>query len=79
MNEQVELRTIDRGDIVQIVNDKHPWFPCLAIVDEVKSWGVQAYVLVPESNDGSTRPSLAWNSLVFTDITPVGKATVMPR
>lgn len=38
------------NDIVQIVDDHHPWFPCLMIVEEVKTWGVLAYVLVPGSN-----------------------------
>lgn len=39
-----------KGDIVQIIDEKHPWFPCLLIVDEVKSWGVQAACLIPNSN-----------------------------
>lgn len=64
------------GDIVQIVNEKHPWFPCLLIVDEVKSWGVQAYTLVPRSNDGSESVGRAYNRLKSEDIEKVGVASI---
>lgn len=30
------------------------WFRCVLVVDEVKSWGVQAYCVVPNARD---RPS----------------------
>ena len=36
---------IEPGDIIQITDDANPWFPCLLVVSEVKSWGVQACVL----------------------------------
>lgn len=42
---------IEKGDIIQIIDPNNKWFPCLLIVDEVKSWGVQAFVLIPR-NDG---------------------------
>ena len=35
------------GDIIQITDSNDKWFPCLLIVSEVKSWGVQAYITVP--------------------------------
>lgn len=38
-------------DIIQIA-PPHKWGGCLAVVDEVKSFGCQAYVSIP-SNDGS--------------------------
>lgn len=37
-----------RGMIIQITDETHHWYPALLIVDEVKSWGVQAYAIVPE-------------------------------
>jgi hypothetical protein len=37
--------------IVQITNEKHPWFPCLIIVDEVKEWGVQGYITIPTNDE----------------------------
>lgn len=65
------------GDIIQIVQESHPWFPALLIVDEVKSWGVQAYVITPRSNDGSERPARAFNRLMNAQILKVGEATVL--
>lgn len=40
------------GDIIQI-NEDGPifWFRCLLVVDEVKSWGVQAYCTIPGSSE----------------------------
>ena len=38
-------------DIVQITNDKHHWFPALVIVDEIKSFGCQGYIIMVTSND----------------------------
>lgn len=45
------------ADVIQITEGHH-WSPALAIVSEVKSWGVQAYVLMPH-NDG-TPPGAAF-------------------
>lgn len=64
------------GNIVQITNESHPWFPALLIVDEVKSWGVQAYAIIPKKNDGSEPPALAYNRLKYEDIQVVGMAHV---
>ena len=38
------------GDIIQITDKDHDWFPVLLIVTEPKSWGVQACVLIPIRN-----------------------------
>jgi hypothetical protein len=64
------------ADIVQIIDKEHPWYPCLLIVSEVKSWGVQACVLIPKSNDGSEAPAEAYNRLSFEKIAKVGEAKV---
>lgn len=66
----------ENGDIVQITDESHPWFPCLLIVDEVKNWGVQAYAIVPKSNDNSELPAQAFNRLSFDIIEKVGHASV---
>lgn len=42
---------IEKGDIIQITDESDKWYPCLLIVSEVKSWGVQAYITIPR-NDG---------------------------
>jgi len=37
---------VKKGDVIQIkLNNK--WGGCLAVVDEVRPWGVQCYVKVP--------------------------------
>lgn len=42
---------VKKGDVIQITERIHSWYGCLLIVDEIKSWGVQAFLLVPQSND----------------------------
>jgi hypothetical protein len=58
-------RTPLKGDIVQITDPAHAWFPCLLIVDEVKIWGVQAACYIPKSNDGSEPVVHAFNRLEY--------------
>jgi hypothetical protein len=43
----MELKT---GDIIQITDQGNKWYPCLLIVDEVRTWGVQAYITIPSSD-----------------------------
>jgi hypothetical protein len=71
-----EREVIQQGDIVQITDKEHPWFPCLLIVGEVKSWGVQAYAIIPKSNDEKASSSLAFNRLNFDQIEHVGHAVI---
>lgn len=73
----MELVNIEKGDIVQIVNQDHAWFGCLLVVDEIKKWGVQAYCLIPTSNDGSEQPGSAYNRLDYFAIAKVGRAIVI--
>jgi hypothetical protein len=67
----------EKGDIVQIIDEKHAWFPCLLIVDEVKAWGVQAYALTPKSNDGSAKVAMAFNRVTTEQVEKVGSAVVL--
>ncbi len=48
----------------------------MLIVDEIKPWGVQAYALVPKSNDGSTPAGQAFNRLPYGCFKKVGEALV---
>lgn len=68
-----EMRT---GDVVQIVDVTHAWYPCLMLVGEVKTWGVQACVLVPQSN-AEQNVTQAWNRLNFNQVRFVGEAHVI--
>jgi hypothetical protein len=65
-----------KGDVVQITDETHAWYPALLIVSEAKAWGVQAYVIVPKSNDGSELPALAFNRLTNEQIQKVGEAII---
>lgn len=42
----LQLNHPEKNDIIQIV-PTHKWGGCLAVVDEAKPWGVQAYVAAP--------------------------------
>lgn len=44
---------MQKGTIVQITNSDHHWYPCLVIVSEVKSWGIQGYISIPSDNRGN--------------------------
>jgi hypothetical protein len=67
-----DSKSLSKGDIVQIVNDKHRWFPCLIIVNEIKSFGIQGYITLP-TNDKESNGN-AFTRLNSEDITKVGYA-----
>jgi len=51
------MEKVKKNDVIQI-NEKFKgtgWIGCLMIVDEVKSWGVQAYLHVPMQGDAYLR------------------------
>lgn len=66
------------NDLIQITDRTHSWFPCVLIVDEVKSRGVQACVLAPTSNDGSARPASYPMRLQAAQFEKVGRCVVLP-
>lgn len=41
---------VKKNSIIQIVDVGHAWYGCILIVDEIKPWGVVAYIPVPHSN-----------------------------
>ena len=62
------------GDIVQITDEKHHWFPCLIVVDEPKSFGCQGYMYIPKDNQGTVVQ--AYIRLRFEEIELVGMAEI---
>jgi hypothetical protein len=74
--EKLPAPTCEAGDIVQITDQAHPWFPAVLVVDEVKVWGVQAYVLMPESNVPPSSCSQAFNRLRWGTFERVGAAVI---
>ena len=67
------MENVNVGDIVQIIDEKNPWFPCLLIVTEVKKWGIQGYVKTPK-HDG-----LAFYRVVYGSFKTVGRAFIVYR
>jgi len=64
------------GDIVQIIDTEHHWFPCLITVTEPKSWGIQGYVTFPMHVDGELEVVQAYIRLNTEQILKVGKAKI---
>ena len=69
---------IKPGDIIQITDRSHPWFPALLIVDEIKGFGVQACCLIPESNQEGPC-NQAYNRLTTGSFEKVGEAAICVR
>jgi hypothetical protein len=59
-----------KGTIVQITNENDKWFPCLLVVDEVKGFGVQGYITIPQKGD-------AYYRVKTGDFEVVGEAKVV--
>jgi hypothetical protein len=60
-----ESKPVEENDLIQ-VNEDGPenWFRCILVVDEVKSWGVQAYAIIPQARDKVSADAfmrLTWN------------------
>lgn len=72
---EAQAAAIAEHDIVQLVDDAHPWYPCLLVVIEVKSWGVQAYAHVVDSNEAQNQGQ-AYNRLKWDQIERVGRAVI---
>jgi len=51
------------------------WFPCLIVVSEPKSWGIQGYVNIPKDNQGNV--SQAYIRLENDQIEKIGVAIVV--
>lgn len=77
MENQELMHGMKAGDIVQIIDEVHAWYPSLLIVDEVKTWGVQAYVIMPKDNITSASTDVAYIRLQWSTIARVGKAEVV--
>jgi hypothetical protein len=49
------MKTVAEGDLIQ-VNEDGPanWFRCILVVDEVKTWGIRAYAVIPQARGKSS-------------------------
>lgn len=71
-----QRQVLEAGDIIQIVNSSHHWYPALLVVDEVLDYRVRAYLHIP-SNDGPN--SVAYINLDHSDFLYVGSVLIMRK
>lgn len=62
------MKEVLEGQIIQIA-PPHKWGGCLAVVDEVKSFGCQAFVTIPHNN--GTPVGRAYIRLNWSDFEPI--------
>ncbi|CAH1661886.1 hypothetical protein CHELA1G11_12001 [Hyphomicrobiales bacterium] len=60
-------------DIVQAIPGASEWAPCLVVVSEVKTWGIQGYTSVPRGGEAYIR--LTWDKIEPTG----GRAVFVPE
>lgn len=67
-------RTLEKGDVVQLAPDgpNKLFAGCFMVVDEVRPWGAQGYVCVPQ--DKETMPGKAYYRAQREDMVWIGKA-----
>ena len=63
------------GDLVQIVNEGHHWFPAIVVVSESKSFGIQGFVFMPTNDDSGTGE--AYIRLRFKDFEALGANVIV--
>lgn len=66
---------METGNIIQIIDEEHHWFPCLLVVNEIKSFGVMAYITIPD-NDRDKANGNAFIRLKKNQYKFVGKAEI---
>ena len=66
---------VERGDIVQIIDESHPWFPALIVVDEPSSYGCQGYTLIVDNTPDLNKRALV--RLNAEQYEKVGKAALV--
>ena len=55
---------IDKGAVIQVTGENvGDWEGCLLVVEEVKPWGVQAGMHIPEKGDAFIR--LKWEDIEY--------------
>lgn len=68
------MEGLKRGSIIQANEHAGAWCGTVLIVDEVKDWGVQAFVHIPMNGDAYIRLKPEQFEILSN-----GKAVLMPR
>lgn len=63
------------GDVIQMDRSKERFAFCLATVDEVKSWGVHAFVRIPDPHG----PRNAYVRVTHGNYSVIGRAEWVPQ
>ena len=66
-----------KGDIIQITDEQHPWFPALLIVDDTTEKRVLGTCLMPMSNTKGSRCAQASIRLKYDQFAICGQAVVI--
>lgn len=69
------MSDLKAGDVVQITDPTHHWYPSLIIVSEPKAWGIQGYAIIPTNGEESN--GQAYIRLKHGGYEYVGKAVVI--
>lgn len=43
---------IHENSVVQITDNKHPWFGCIVVVKKIRKEGIQAFAIIPDNSPG---------------------------
>lgn len=68
---------VKRGSIVQITDTNHQCYPCLVIVTEVMSWGIQGYLQYPLYDNFENRTVTSLIRLSTGNYERVGDAIIV--
>lgn len=72
--QKAKTEELSKGDIVQITNAGHHWYPALIIVDEVKTFGILGYATNVDNTAEPNHP--AYIRLKTEDFEKVGRAAI---
>lgn len=66
------MNPVSEGDVIQFDPETSSWGPLLAIVTEVRQWGVICYAMVPETRGEA--PSRMYNRVQNGQFVRIGAA-----
>ena len=66
-----------QGDVVQITDEHHHWFPAFITVTEPKSFGCMGFMVVVTSNDPDIENGQAYTRLSKDQYTKVGSTVIL--
>lgn len=68
------MNEIQSGDLIQITNRNHPWFPAILFVTGVHASGILAGCIIPRAKGTAA----TYNLFRFEDVKKVGRVAEPP-